>query len=103
MAKKLYPFSMNKHHHSLELARNILFCQFITEDNVSPKMRSWAIDRRERITQIIMKADRHNIAWLNGEEYGFAQKVVAWATSFRASMEDMNWEERNETLHGAKA
>ena len=95
MAKKLYPLSMNKYHHSLELARNVLFCQYITEEGVSQKMREWAIDRRERITEIILKADRNNIAWLTGEEYGFAQKVINWATVFRSTRKDMTWEEIN--------
>ena len=101
MEKKLYPFSMNKHHHSLELARNVLFLNYIDVEGVSPKMEAWARDRRERIAQIIMKADRHNIAWLTGEEYALAQKVISWAGSYRAVREDewlarrikMGWEE----------
>lgn len=87
MAKKLYPFSMSKHAHDLELARNILYLNYIDVEGVSPKMEEWAIDRRERLTQILLKSNGQ-VAWLTGEEYGFAQKVVAWATSYRVAKND---------------
>lgn len=99
MAKKLYPFSMSKHAHDLELARNVLYLNYIDVEGVSPKMEAWAIDRRERLTTILLKSNGC-VAWLTGEEYGFVQKVVAWAQSYRVARNDertafriqMGWE-----------
>ena len=87
MAKKLYPFSMSKHAHDLELARNVLYLNYIDVDGVSPKMEAWAIDRRERLAAILLKSNGY-VAWLTGEEYGLAQKVVAWAQTYRVARND---------------
>ena len=87
MASKLYPFSMSKHAHDLELARNVLYLNYIDVEGVSPKMEAWAIDRRERLATILLKSNGY-VAWLTGEEYGFVQKVVAWAQSYRVARND---------------
>lgn len=80
--EKLYPFSMRKHAHDLELARNLLYNRYICNDNVSEKMREWAEDRRERLGNILLKSNGY-VAWLTGEEWELANKAMSWAVSFR--------------------
>lgn len=87
MAKKLYPFSMSKHAHDLELARDLLFNHYIHGDNVSDKMRLWAEDRREKLGNILLKSNGY-VAWLTGEEYGLANKAMGWAICFRVAAND---------------
>ena len=87
MATKLYPFSMSKHAHDLELARNLLFNHYIHGGNVSDKMRLWAEDRREKLGNILLKSNGY-VAWLTGKELQLANKAMAWAISFRIAAND---------------
>lgn len=84
---KLYPFSMVKHGHDLELARNALYNRYICNDAVSEKLRSWAEEQREKLAVITLKGHGH-IAWLTGEELGLAKRAVGWATTLRISAND---------------
>ena len=87
MATKLYPFSMRKHAHDLELVRNVLFNHYICNEEVSELMRHWAEDRREKLGNILLKSNGI-VAWLTGEEYGLANKAISWATNFRVAAND---------------
>ena len=101
MAKKLYPFSMSKHAHDLELARNVLFNYYICNDEASAKLKKWAEDRREKLGNILLKSNGY-VAWLTGEEYGLANKAMSWAVSFRVAANDEMIRQRYLRENGAE-
>ena len=93
---KKYPFSMKRHGHDIELARNLLFSQYIYPDGTSAKLRAWAQDMRDRLGNILSAGVGCNpIVYLTGEEIGLARRAIEWATLFRAARMDMTPEEIN--------
>ena len=78
-AEKKYPLDIMKYAGKLHLAINLLTVEYINKEDVSPKMKAWAIDRIKRLNDIEWKKDRYNVSWLNGQEYGFAKKAMEWA------------------------
>lgn len=88
-AEKKYPFDLAKHGLELEMVRNLLLSKFINNEDVSPKMRMWATDRRERIKRIVFRSDGFQVVWLNGQEYGFVRKAISWAEAYIEQEKEM--------------
>ena len=80
-AEKKYPLDIIKCAYELHLAQTLLTVEYINREDVSPKMKAWATDRKKRLDDIERKKDRYNVSWLNGQEYGFAKKAMQWAVT----------------------
>ena len=81
--EKLYPFSMRKEGHNIELAYNHMYC--IVHDMYHGD-REWnqkTVDFYEKLTEIYGKAMGCPIYWATGKEYGFLREVSAWAVCHR--------------------
>lgn len=94
MAKKLYPFSIQKHAHDIEFYRNRLLntrhdleCGEIPFDQ---RRYDRICDMLDGDLEELYNAICYNtrdgvIAWLTGKQYGLAQKIMYWASEQRAS------------------
>lgn len=71
--QKLYPFSLRKHAHDIELARNYVR----NRDNVKEFEEITALYTR------MMESDRNGICFICGADIARAKEIVAWATMFR--------------------
>lgn len=93
---KTYPFSMARHGHDLMLAYNLLFTQFIDNENTTAKLHNWAVETRNRLSEI-MAMGNGRVAYLTGEQIGLAKRAIVWAVEFRDMRNHMTLEEINAT------
>lgn len=72
---KRYPFSMAKHAHDIELAKNFYY-----------SAERW--DKVEEINGLLnrMMLNRSSYAttWLDGNDYAYAKRLTIWADSYRS-------------------
>lgn len=81
--EKLYPFSMRKYGHNIELAYNHqkIIC-WEMEDGERP----WddkAFDWLEKLGEAYGHAAGAPIAWVTGKDYGILQDASGWAECYR--------------------
>lgn len=96
MKEKRYPFSMNKHAHDIELARNVqwLKCRDM-EDGTIP----WddeAFEWLDRLDEVRSRYWESGVVWVTGKDYGVLREASNWAQIHRAERNRMTWEEINE-------
>lgn len=83
--EKLYPFSMLKYGHNIELAYNHqwIICQEMIDGE-----RDWdekAFENRDRITEVYENAIGNAIYWATGKEYAILRDASVWAECYRGS------------------
>ena len=81
--EKLYPFSMRKYGHNIELAYN-------HQKNICDEMEDGerAVDRKafehlQKLSDAYATAIGHPVAWVNGKTYAVLKDASAWAESYR--------------------
>lgn len=91
MATKLYPFSVQKHAHSIEFARNrtrnLMSDIEFDERKATTEEYNALCDRYEALTELlraILDSRDGRIAYLTGPQIGLAKECVAWASNTRA-------------------
>ena len=83
--EKLYPFSMIKYGHNIELAYNH---QWIICREMEDGEREWdqkAFTWMNRLEEAYSLAIGHGIAWVNGKTYSVLKDANAWAMVYRDS------------------
>lgn len=81
--EKLYPFSMRKYGHNIELAYNR---QYIIINEMQDGEREWddkAIEYYDTLSEVYANAMGHAIYWCNGKEYGILKEASVWADYYR--------------------
>ena len=84
--EKLYPFSMRKYGHNIELAynRQWLICKEMEEGE-----REWSDDAftwLDKLESVYSVAMGHAIYWATGKEYGILKEASVWADTYRGGM-----------------
>ena len=91
MKEKLYPFSTQKHAHSIEFRRNRIYCEMhdmelgvipwnIKKYDAMDKM----YDQLTDLLDAILYSGDGRVAWLTGKQIALAKETVAWASNERA-------------------
>lgn len=81
--EKLYPFSMLKYGHNIELAYNH---QRIICDEMQEGVRAWndeAFERLDKLEEVYNNAIGSPIYWATGKEYSILTDASAWAEFYR--------------------
>lgn len=81
--EKLYPFSMLRYGHNIELAYNH---QYIIVHEMYDGDREWndeAIKYYETLETVYSHAMGYPIYWCNGKEYGILKEASTWAECYR--------------------
>lgn len=81
--EKLYPFSMIKNGHNVELAYNHQFCICDDMENGIIPYDQKAFDYFERLSEVYAKAMGNPIYWCIGKEYAILKEASVWATCYR--------------------
>lgn len=89
MESKLYPFSVQKHAHSIEFRRNRAFCDMCEaeERNATSAEIGKLEDLYDALTDLllaVMDSRDGRIAYLTGKQIGLAKETVEWASNSRA-------------------
>ena len=91
---KVYPFSMKKHAHELDLVSHLLAINFTYNDNAPAKLRDWANETRMHIADILaLGIGCKPIVYLTGEQIALTKSCIFWADEFRAMRQNMSPEE----------
>ena len=85
MTQKLYPFSMRKYGHNIELAYNHqwLICREM-EDGERKFDRS-AFDHLNKLEDAYSQAIGNAVAWVDGKTYAVLKEASLWAECYRDS------------------
>lgn len=91
MAAKLYPFSVQKHAHDIEFAknrtRNLMSEIEFDEREATAEEYNALCDRYEALTGLllaVLDSRDGRIAYLTGPQIALAKECVAWASNTRA-------------------
>lgn len=89
MTKKLYPFSMNKYGHNIELAYNRQWriCEEMLrgERKYDEKAFEWKDELTEAYLKMMSCSDNGLISWVDGHTYGILREANVWAETYRDS------------------
>lgn len=81
--EKLYPFSMVKYGHNIELAYNH---QWLICREMEDHEREWddkAFEWLDTLSEVYASAMGHMIYWATGKEYGVLKEASVWAECYR--------------------
>lgn len=88
---KYYPFSVQKHAHSIEYRRNRVFCEMrdmeYGETPWNEKQYDQLCELHDQLTDLleaVLNSRDGRIAYLTGKQIGLAKETVAWASNSRA-------------------
>ena len=94
MTTKMYPFSVQKHAHDIELYRNHLFLTIHDMESGEIPMDTKRYERcvamydgklNELHDAMRFSTRDGRIAWLTGEQIELAKRIVFWASNYRAT------------------
>lgn len=89
---KLYPFSLQKHAHDVDFARNR--AKNIKSDIESGELKATdaeyddvciKIDKLTDLLLAVTDSRDGRVAWITGEQMGLAKEMIAWADCERAA------------------
>lgn len=91
MKTKLYPFSAQKHAHSIEFRRNRVYCEMRDMESGETPWDSKKYDEMDELhnqltelLQAVLYSGDGRVAWLTGKQIGLAKETVFWASNARA-------------------
>ena len=91
MKTKLYPFSAQKHAHSIEFRRNRIYNEMrdmeageIPWDEAKYDAMNELHEQLTDLLSEVMFSGDGRVAWLTGKQIGLAKETVAWASDSRA-------------------
>ena len=95
MTKKLYPFSMRKYGHNIELAYNTQWIICDEMDKGERQYDSKAFDWKQQLMEAYSKAmrtDGRGITYVDGKTYGILNKANLWAMNYRDMKQWSNYD-----------
>ena len=84
--QKLYPFSMRRDGHNIELAYNHLYTIVKEMYDGSREWDQKVIDSYNELCELYSNAICHPVYWATGKEYGKLKEYSMWSICHRDSM-----------------
>ena len=85
MTNKLYPFSMRKYGHNIELAYNHQWNICREMEDGEREFDTKAFEWMNKLSDAYAKAIGNPVAWVDGETYSILKEASVWAESYRDS------------------